>query len=270
MSLILLGIVIFAFGSYVVSLGTKVDNSISEQSIINQINQFNKDLHQIESNSTNDVGKAAKLDELNNEFDKWALDLKENYPDLNLSLNKLKIELSEKELTLAKEWKPFYSSIFDNIEKMILSINKGLNDENKILATKNSDFPQSLFQDEEEDYSLIMTFNETNYWKIRLFRFSINQNNLSLPFIQITYSNINDLQKFEFIRDSFTIHFNRNSTRCEANGYFKFIDTEQFSEEISIKNVNEILKSCLQYQLLQISPPNPGTNLSHGKARKGS
>ena len=255
--IIVIGIILIAIGSLITFFGSKKDSDKSQQIVIDKIDAFSKELNKVKNDSSNGLEKASKIDELTNEFDTWAVNLKENYPEIKLSYHKLEVEFSEKELKLNKEWKPFYLEVFKNIEKMIVSINKHLNEKDKIVLTKNSLLPQSLFNKTEPTLIWILKFNENNFWKIELYRYNMQNDKLNLPDIQILFEDnldkLNNLENVIAPRNLMRLMITNDSIKCEVKGKFRYIDINRFSNDPSIENINEILKTCLQYQLVHIN-----------------
>ena len=250
--LIIIGIILLAIGSFVTYLGSKKDNDESQQVLIDKINAFRVELNNAQNDQTNESDKVSKINEITNEFDSWATSLKENLSEIKLSYNKSELEFSEKELKLNKEWRSFYLDIFKNIESMVLSINKNLDKKNKIIITKPVPFPTSLFRNEEQEYNLIIKFDEYNFWIVSLYRFYMKHNNSNLPNIEISFEdsveNLENLVPQNFM----ALIIVKDSVGYEKKGIFKHIDVTKFSQKLNIDNINEILKDCMQFQIVRL------------------
>ncbi len=250
--LIDLGILVIAFGSYLIYLGNKKDNDKSQKILIDQINSFKQELNNARNDESNVLDKTTIIEDISNEFDSWAKHLIDNYSELELSHEKLILNESEEKLTRNKKWGPIFSKIFNNLIQMVESINKTATNKIKIHSS-NSAFPKNIFTDKGDLFFQILEFNQEDFLKVKISYLHYSKTYKQL--IQFThYKNLEEA-KMDFLSiDKLSIFFNENDTfHISTDGSFNSFEyktSENKYDEYSISETTDLLKKIVQYQFI--------------------
>ncbi|TSA25830.1 MAG: hypothetical protein D4R68_08205 [Ignavibacteriales bacterium] len=240
--IMILGIIVIAIGTFLTYLGSNYQSNKVSDDIKEKIQDTNAKIAALQKEPS--INKEA-VDKLDNEFSSWATEFIKNKDSQKLHYEKEILDNKGKELSLNKEWVPFYNCFFETLKNLLNAYNKS--SKNKI-AYEIPQLPDNLFSERINEFVAEIKFSKNIVWKI-----SLRLNRLDiLPYIDI---NVENNSKDTGCLTIVALIRSRKNIRVLKNNQNIFI-TNNLMEEYDLDNytnsLKTILKIIVEYQLALI------------------
>ena len=162
--LILLGVIFNVIGIFCMAKSTYVSSEKSTKEIIDKVSEFRKEIN-IAKNTKNTVQSSEKIEQVQDEFEKWAEEFIINIESKKIDINKSEIIIKEKEIRLSQEWRHIYEYVFEVVKNMLIAVN---NKSKYNIEYKFPKPPNNLFNEEAKNYKAHIIFNKNDAWVIKM------------------------------------------------------------------------------------------------------
>jgi len=265
--LIIVGIAIIGLGLFITFLANKKDDDHSQietlkgqNEISDKLDTFNNQLNEIINQKLSE-DKHNKFIIVENEFDAWAKELNNDYPQLELAHKMNLIQLSEKKITINKYWIPIFTTVFLDLNSMIISINKTMRHGSLSIYKSDEIFPNNLFSKEAPLYYLIIKFNDLHFLRVNLYISS----KIDIPQLIFTsYTNLEEAKKYSILDNNQLVTYFDDEKKAfdfDKKGEFSNFETNEGKHRlIPITELGAYLKKITSYQLIISSQKKPRSN----------
>jgi hypothetical protein len=239
------GVLLFFIGTYWSYQIQSKNTSSDKQEIISRIENFKNELEQIKSTAQPEIQN--QIIEIENEFDNWAKEFKENRELKKIELQSREIDLEKFKWSLSKTYRPFYVEFVEIIDKLVESYNQ--NNKIKIEITHNYPVPANLFLGEAVTFRKVIKFPKKYFWIVS---FSIEEpiDEDKIPDINVSV----DIEEKFYAPSSFSIWFRVKEKKVSfiKRNFFdkvKLENTKSSFENFGVSTTQN-LKILFEYQLL--------------------
>ena len=154
--LLVLGVILILSGSYVTYVANKVDNDTNHKVLLDRIDKFEEELHTAQNSPQ-------QIEEIADDYNEWAKQVKNANPEIALALEKEKINDSEKLIKFNNSWNSFFQKSYNDVIKLVEAINKEM-PENKLII-HNINNGSSEVQNVKL-YSLVVEFTPKTFMNV--------------------------------------------------------------------------------------------------------
>jgi len=236
-NLTFIGVIIIAFGTYLIYLGAKEDNDKSQNQVTQKLDSFSKKLDSTRGSILTPIEKQKQIDTIKTQFDNWAKTIKENYAEMELSREKRLITQKEREIAGNIKWAALLNKTFDNFQGMVSSINRQF-PKNKITAYQNND----------KNYQ-ILQFSNHVFLRVSYNKFGVKN---EFPSFDLDlYNNLQDAQQNLRSINAISIDIrSENEVNVNKEGVFRqfLLNPDKF--DYSISDLDNIFKEIITYQFM--------------------
>lgn len=242
-----IGIFVVAVGSLITYIGSKKDSDNSQKQVTDKLDSFNELLETATKSSLNSADKQEKIKIIKSEFDDWAKNLIDNYPEFELSHDKTILSESEKRLTANKTLQPIFSKVFHDLFQLVNSINNETVLSKISIHSSNSVFPKDIFSKTVDKYFTLLEFSPTLFLKVRIS--TVVSSNEYSPIIKfILYESLEEVEKDFLVSDILYMYFDNDQTFfISKEGTFDLFESNAKSNRYPITEITDIVKKIIQY-----------------------
>lgn len=184
----------FLFGAVGVYLLTYNSSKIISE-MHKDFNHFRYELDAVKENSTDSI-EISRVIEISNKFDKWAVDFSKEKIFKEIDIEKKKLTVKQKNLSINKEYRAYYNHIFEGFKKTIEHYNTTSGDS---IQYKFGVLPNNIFSNQFVRFkSYILT--KEYLWRLSLCCKKLDSR-LDFPSISIESYAINKVSNIDTISD---------------------------------------------------------------------
>lgn len=244
------GIVIIAFGTYLIYFGSKKDSDKSQELIALKLDSFERKLERTKSSNLTSIEKQKQIDTIEIQFDNWAKNLSQNSPEIKLAHDKELLTREEKKVLLEKKWNALLSNAFDDILKIVGSINKE-NPTEKINMYLANKMPIQDFFNEKKQFMVQLEFKSkmvlTIYAETSLTDHQLQSNDPDIYLHFVSFASRLSKNSSNLVLLSF---FDQTHFSIRKYGSFDDFIIPNEKQYYSINELTKIIQEILAYQYL--------------------
>ena len=253
--LIIIGIAVIGFGTYLIYLGSDRTNKKSQDEIINKIKQTQAEIKNIKDSSNTDSIKS-KITEVEDEFHKWADEFLKNKQSKKLSIEKQKISSIEGRIKVSNIWLPGFRAFVNVIKNSIPAYSEKTGIDIQCDLPK---IPEDILINSTKPYLGNIIFSPNVFWEIVIYPPEKFDKEYSPKLNIMIYSeNVSDKKisfKYDFLTDWFSIYalnsilevYSVKNTRFNPDylkNRYEFTNPEE--------TLREMARDLFEAQLLQL------------------
>ncbi|MDB5088432.1 MAG: hypothetical protein JWR09_2426 [Mucilaginibacter sp.] len=147
-----------ACGTFIISWGSLTYGDKGLEQVNQKLDTFQKKLNFTESSNLSPIEKQKKIDTIQNQFDTWAKNLKNNYDQIEINNEKQLLNKKEAKIKLQGKWNSLLNKAFSDILKMAASINKATSPNNIKIHIHGDQMTEHDFFIKKDPYFLDLEF----------------------------------------------------------------------------------------------------------------